>query len=170
MLDIRLIYARTDKGETELRDRARMLANGSRRILRLIDGRRATGDLTLLARPGELEPIIEALLSEGLIHASRVLEAPSEREAREQERRQRERLGLMQRALAGMFEQALGVDGLVLDARIQDCVNLEVLRRVLRDVIDTLGRRAGDEAMQRVLARVREIFAVHAQTDQHSGS
>jgi hypothetical protein len=167
MLDLRVIYAQTEKGATELRDRARKLANGSRRILRLIDGRRATGDLTLLARPGELEPIIEALLTEGLIQPSRILDAPSEQEAREQERRQRERLASLQRALAGLLEQELGVDGLVLDARIQDCVNLEVLRRVLRDVIDTLGRRAGDEAMQRTLARVRQVFAAHIQFDQH---
>ena len=166
MINNRQIYLRTSKGDDELRERARELANGSRRILRLIDGRRTVGDLTPLARPGELEQILEGLLGQGLVELGRVLKAPTEQEVREQERKMREEVLTMQRSMAGMFERELGPDGLVLDARLQDCVNLDVFRRVLRDLIGTLGRRGGEEAASRALEQVRAIYAEHAIPDR----
>ena len=44
------------------------------------------------------------------------------------------------------------------EARIADCVSMEVLRRVLREAVDVVHARNGEQAARRVITAVRPIF------------
>jgi len=61
-----------------------------------------------------------------------------------------------------VFERELGAPGLILDARLRDCVSLDVLRTLLREAVDTVQSRRGRAAADRVLAIVRPIYADYA--------
>jgi redox-sensitive bicupin YhaK (pirin superfamily) len=54
--------------------------------------------------------------------------------------------------LAGEVEHELGAAGRVLEARLQDCVNMTVMRGVLREIIELVRTRASAEAADRVAA------------------
>jgi len=164
MFDERQVYGRTAKGDEQFDARSAQLLTGARRILRLIDGQRSLADLTPLARPGDLERIVDELQSNGLIRLIGIAETPSTEEARAMDREQREELSRLQGALAGRFEQVLGIDGMVLDARLQDCVSLDVLRRVMREAVDTLSRRASPQAAEQMLNQIRPLYEDFALT------
>jgi hypothetical protein len=153
-LDPRLVFSRTPAGSAELHERQLPLSPQARRILLLIDGRRPLAELPALARPGELPTVIADLQAAGLIALSGIVdELPSgyPRAADPQ-------LEEVKRRLRGEFERELGAGGTVLEARVQDCVNLLVMRSVLREVIDLVEARAGRDAAQRIAQRVRGLF------------
>lgn len=163
-LDLRLVFAKTPRGSDAIARRDDGLSAAARRILILIDGRRRLMDLAPFARPGDLEPIVEDLQARELIVLAGIAEAPDEREIGERRRREREAIASMQRVLAGAFAHELGADGLVLDARLRDCVSLEVMRRLLREAVDTVARHRGEQAAQRLLARIRDVYRDFAQS------
>ena len=66
------------------------------------------------------------------------------------------KMAQVKRALAGVFEKELGPQASVLEARVQDCVNLLVLRNVLREVITLVGQRKDAEAADRIAAIVKK--------------
>lgn len=157
--DARLIHARTAAGDHEISARALGLDHAARRILALVDGRRSVGELSRFARPGELGRVLAALERHGLIEVVALAEAPTEAQRRERERAEQARLQTAKEALRDAFAAELGTAGRIWDARVADSVGLEVLRRVLREAIDVVQLRCGDAAAQRVLARVRPLFA-----------
>ena len=53
------------------------------------------------------------------------------------------KMAQIKRSLSGVFEKELGQQASVLEARVQDCVNLLVLRSVLREVITPRGATQG---------------------------
>jgi hypothetical protein len=161
-LDHRLVFAKTPAGAAEIAERSSGLPGAARRILILIDGRRRLGDLPAFVRPNELDPIIEDLAARGFIVLAGIAEDAAEEELRERQRRQHESLVRLQGALAGVFERELGAPGLILDARLRDCVSLDVLRTLLREAVDTVQSRRGRAAADRVLAIVRPIYADYA--------
>ena len=65
------------------------------------------------------------------------------------------KLSAIKASLAGVFERELGPEASVLEARVQDCVNLVVLRNVLREVIGLVGQRKDDAAADRIAALVK---------------
>ncbi len=157
--DPRLVFAKTDSGATEVAARAFKLSTSERRILILLDGRRRLADLPPFARPGELDPIVDRLEACGLIALAGIADHPAQRE--DDTRRQKER-SVQTRLLAsldGAFEREVGAAGLILEARLRDCVNLEVFRRVLREAIDQVERMRGREAAERLLTRIRPLYA-----------
>jgi hypothetical protein len=63
------IYRKTDKGKREVAERAFGLENHARRLLIMIDGQRATAELSVYIRAGEFEKTLERLLAEGFVEA-----------------------------------------------------------------------------------------------------
>ncbi len=146
-LDPRLVYAKTAAGMSEVRHRGDALSPPARRLLLLIDGRRPLAALPAAVRPGELPGLVEELLAAGLIALAGIVETvPAIDELRDP------RLEDFKRRVEGVVLRELGPAGHVLEARVQDCVNLTVLRGVMREVVELVRARAGDAAAGRVAA------------------
>ena len=158
-IDLRLVFAKTDAGVSEVSDRAQGLGQTARRLLILIDGQRRLSDLSGLARPGEIVTVIEDLQSKLLIRLVGIAEGPSPEEilAREQDRAAV--VTELKKALANKFHAELGNSGHVFDERVTDCVNLDVMRRVLREAIDAVLFNNGDKAAQNIVSIVRPILS-----------
>lgn len=157
--DPRLVFAKTPLGSDEMTQRALGLSNAARRVLILVDGRRRLLDITPFVRPGEIDGIVEELQALGLIVLAGIADALTDEELREREARQRETLRALQRALEGAFARELGKEGLVLDARVRDCVDLDVLRRLLRGAVETVERKRGQRCAERLLRTIRAQYA-----------
>lgn len=146
-LDPRLVYAKTAAGVSEVQHRGDTLSAPARRLLLLIDGRRPLAALPAAVRPGELPGLVEELLAAGLIALAGIVETvPAIDELRDP------RLEDFKRRIDGAVLQELGPAGHVLEARLQDCVNMTVMRGVLREVVELVRARAGDAAAGRVAA------------------
>ncbi len=156
--DPRLIYARTPDGHEEAETPRRGLGPAARRILVLIDGKRRVGDLPSFARPGELEPALVELESQRLIEVAGLADEPTEAERRARAAAEQALLNEAKRSLRGLFGRELGTAGYVWEARVADSVNMEVLRRVLREAVDIVYYRNGEAAARRIVAAVRPVF------------
>lgn len=154
----RLIYARTAAGEAEIGARALPLSSSARRLLVLIDGRRAVALLSNFVRIGELDALASELLTHGLIEAIGIADPPDEANRLARLRAEQAALQDAKRQLQRLFETELGTAGHVWDARVADCVTLDVLRRVLREGVDVVFYRSGEAAARRVVAAVRPVF------------
>ncbi|ODT35238.1 MAG: hypothetical protein ABS55_09415 [Lautropia sp. SCN 70-15] len=154
----RLIYARTAAGEAEVGARQLPLSASARRLLVLIDGRRAVALLSNFVRAGELDALAGELLSHGLIEAIGIAELPDEVGRMARLLAEQAALQAAKRKLQRLFEAELGAAGHVWDARVADSVNLEVLRRVLREGVDVVFYRSGEAAARRIVAAVRPVF------------
>jgi hypothetical protein len=158
--DSGLVYQRTEAGEALLRAGANALTQVARRLLPLFDGRRRVADLPSNMRAGDLEAAITELQTQGLIRFTgrADLGPPEGRASLEAER---VILAELKVELDGLFAREMGEPGKVWDARVQDCVNLLILRRVLREAIDIAYFRSGADAARRIVAVVRPIFRAH---------
>jgi hypothetical protein len=156
--DPRLIYARTADGHDEAEQPRRGLTPAARRILVVIDGKRCVGDLPNFARPGELGPILVELEGQRLIEVAGLADEPTEAERRARASAEQALLNEAKRSVRGLFGAELGAAGHVWEARIADCVNMEVLRRVLREAVDVVYYRSGEAAARRIVAAVRPVF------------
>jgi hypothetical protein len=144
-LDPRLVYAKTAAGVSEVLNRGETLSAPARRVLVLIDGRRPLAQLPQSVRPGELPKLIDELLAAGLIALSGIVEElPGGSEMRDP------RLEDFKRRIEGAVERELGPAGRVLEARLQDCVNMTVMRGVMRELIELVRARRDDAAARRV--------------------
>lgn len=147
-LDPRLVYAKTPAGMAEVMHRSEAVSAPARRVLLLVDGRRPLAALPVAVRPGELPALITELLEGGLIRLSGIVEElPAEYGSMRDPR-----LEDFKRAVAGSVTRELGPAGHVLEARLQDCVNLTVMRGVMREIVELVRTRAGDDAAARVAA------------------
>lgn len=154
-LDPRLVYSKTAAGVAEIEHRSDALSVPARRVLVLVDGRRPLAALPAAVRPGELPKLIEELLAKGLIALSGIVDelpggATDLRDPRLED---------FKRRIDGAVSRELGPAGTVLEARLQDCVNMTVLRSVTREVIELVRARAGDAAAARVSAAAQAAHA-----------
>jgi hypothetical protein len=90
--------------------------------------------------------LLEQLLAAGLVVPS----GSVERLAAEGSEQRDPQLDHFKRRLAGCVERELGRAGLVLEARLQDCVNMAVMRSVTREVIELVRSRKDAQAAGRV--------------------
>lgn len=74
-MNFSLIYSKTAKGAAEIAARSGALTPAMRRVLIMVDGRRTAAELELVARDGEFESIIAALLAKGMIEQTGTVEA-----------------------------------------------------------------------------------------------
>jgi hypothetical protein len=147
-LDPRLVYSKTAAGMSEVMNRSDALSAPARRVLVLVDGRRPLAALPAVVRPGELPQLIDELLRAGMISLSGIVEELPEgaNEMRDP------RLEDFKRRVDGAVERELGPAGRVLEARLQDCVNMTVMRSVMREVVELVRARAGQQAGDRLAA------------------
>jgi hypothetical protein len=74
-MNFSLIYSKTAKGVAEVAARSGALTPAMRRVLIMVDGRRTAAELELVARDGEFEGIVAALLEKGMIEQTGTVEA-----------------------------------------------------------------------------------------------
>lgn len=144
------IYRRTAAGERAIDLTSQRLTRIARRVLHLVDGIRPVGDLPPVVTGDELPTILRDLLERRLIEqvgtrASGATTGPHPDLA----------LARIKRALAGALIRELGDDGAVLEARVQDCVNLAVLRNVVAELVELVATRKSRAAADRIAAIVR---------------
>lgn len=153
-----IVYQRTERGEDLLTAGASKLGRVARRLLPLIDGRRRVADLPETVRPGDLEAAITELQTEGLIRFTGRDESQSEIDLQARSQAEFSELVLLKSELAGLFTREMGNPGEIWDARVADCVSLDVLRRVLREAIDVAYFRSGAAVARCIVDQVRPIF------------
>lgn len=157
--DNRLVYAKTPAGTAEITERRHGLSQPARRILILIDGQRRLGDLLAFSRAGELVELIGQLEALGLVALAGIADTFTQDELRERAQQEEAAIARVKQELEGAFEQELGDAGQVLDARVADSVNLDVIRAILRDAIDTVQSRKGERAARALAERLRPLLA-----------
>ena len=64
-----IIYIKTEKGRAEFVTRTQVLSPVQRRVLIMIDGKKALNDLSAFVRVGELDDAIDSLLLDGMIES-----------------------------------------------------------------------------------------------------
>lgn len=74
-MNFSLIYSKTAKGVAEIAARSGALTPAMRRVLIMVDGRRTAAELELVARDGEFDSIVAALLEKGMIEQTGAVEA-----------------------------------------------------------------------------------------------
>ncbi len=153
-----IVFQRTERGDALMRAGAAALGNVARRLLPLIDGNRRIGDLPDNVRPGDLEAAITELQTNGLIRSTNQAEPPNERALQAQTQAEMAMLAMLQTELNGLFKREMGKPGEIWDARVADSVNLNVLRRVLREGIDVAYFRSGADVARNLIDAVRPIF------------
>ena len=151
--DPRLVFAKTPAGVAAIANRSQRVSLAARRLLNLFDGEQALGKLPPVVRASELPQLVQELESQGMITLAG---ASSETSGPDAGVHPDVRLGRIKRALAGAFERELGAQASVLEARVQDCVNLVVMRNVLREVIGLVGQRKDAAAADRIAALVKQ--------------
>ncbi len=152
------VFERTATGDAALAAPPPGLDRASLRLLTLIDGQRSLADLPRFARAGELDRLVAMLRGRGLVELRGQADQPDALARQRRIAADRAMLEQLKRELRGVFNRELGHAGEVWEARVQDCVSTEVLRQVLREAIDVLYFRGGDEPARRVVALVKPLF------------
>lgn len=152
------VFERTETGDAALAAPPPGLDRASLRLLTLIDGQRSLSDLPRFARSGELDRIVGLLRERGLVALRGQADLPDHQARQQRLASERATLEHMKRELRGVFNRELGQAGAVWEARVEDCVTVEVLRQVLREAIDVLYFRGGGEPARRVVALVKPLF------------
>jgi hypothetical protein len=152
-LDPRLVYAKTDAGFAEITARELGLSAGARRVLILLDGKRAISQLPGFVRPGDMANIVDQLETLGLIALIGISEsAPADSNL------DNEMLARLRPRFKDMFGRELGVVGKVFDARVSDAVTMDVLRNVLREGIDHIKQHGDPNSARRMIDYVRAVL------------
>ncbi|MDO4683019.1 MAG: hypothetical protein Q4B17_09580 [Lautropia sp.] len=147
----RMVFSLTETGTHTLKHPKRFMSTPARRLLGLLDGRRSLGEIPAIVRPADLPEALKELIARDMIALTGISrDAPPANDPQAELK-----LQAIKRALAGAFEAELGPNASVLEARIQDCVNLQVLRNVLREVINLVSVRKNPAAAHRIAVRAR---------------
>lgn len=152
------VFERTETGDAALAAPPPGLDRASLRLLTLIDGQRSLSDLPRFARAGELDRIVGILRERGLVALRGQADLPDVQAQQQRRASERAMLAHMKRELRGVFNRELGHAGAVWEARVEDCVSIEILRQVLREAIDVLYFRGGGEPARRVVTLVKPLF------------
>jgi len=163
-MDTTEIYAKTELGLLELRERKLNLPVTLRSLLLLIDGNRTVGEVLEKARALRLDERALTALERGGLIAKR-FSAPSEAEGAEAVPSARsedevQRYLQAQQLLSDAINQHLGFRGYGLMMRLQKTANIRDLHDLLPDFAKALVKRIGMgpatpivEAIERLIAR-----------------
>ncbi len=156
--DPRAIYAPTPAGTAEAENPGGALNHVARRLLVLIDGKRDVQSLAAFVRGGELGGMIADLTAAGMIRVAGRSQPANPEEAQRQARAEEAGLARAKRMCAEVLRNEMGSAGHVWEARVADAVDREVLRRVVRDAIEVLHQRAGEQAARRAVAALKPLL------------
>jgi hypothetical protein len=160
MLDERLVYAKTAKGVAEVNARSGAVSLAARRVLIMIDGKRALADLAPLARRGELDSIIEQLEAQALIQQTQAAPAvagtaPADHTDELAEDRLVASFEAVKRRAVRELSDRLGPDAEVMAMRIESCRNATDLRQRLHEAERLVAGMLGDAQAQEFLRALR---------------
>jgi hypothetical protein len=144
-MDSSEIYAKTELGIQELRERKLNLPVTLRSLLILIDGNRTVGEVLEKARALRLDERAMTALERGGLIAKR-FSAPSVAEAPEQASRSQDEVARYmqaQRMMSEAINQHLGFRGYGLMMRLQKTANVRDLHDLLPDFAKALVKRIG---------------------------
>ncbi len=159
-----MIFNKTDAGRAEIAGRSHNLSALQRRVLILVDGKKAVNALQAFVRVGELELALDHLLHEGLIEATAGssginsatnLQAPAApgfvaaevAEAPRPATSVQEFVKVRQQA-SGFVQEKLGAAGDPICQAIDRCDSPAELRKMLRGVEIFVGQRMSPETTQ----------------------
>jgi hypothetical protein len=149
--DPRMVFAPTTAGTEAIRTPTQQLSLPARRLLMLLDGRRPLSQLPSVVRPDDVPTLLRELEAQGMITLTGMIDGDDAGRMHPDLK-----MAQVKRSLAGVFEKELGQQASVLEARVQDCVNLPVLRNVLREVITLVAQRKNADAADRIAAIVKK--------------
>lgn len=174
-MDGTLIYSKTPRGIAEISLRSAQLPMTTRRVLIMIDGKRTVDDLSILAKPGEIENAITSLESNGLIQRTSyqgAIDVPTIN-GRDTESGFSSALGgpttvdidqrdpnpitleeVKRRAVRGLHDR-LGPDADAMAARIESCRTIEEFRYRVREAERLISTALGAGAAQDFLKALR---------------
>lgn len=144
------IYRRTELGEKAVEQSSRRVSRPAQRALNLFDGVRPLRELPRIFGDEDLPRVLRELIDGGLI------EQVGSDAGGTHDTHPDTALARVKRALAGAFIRELGPSASILEARIQDCVNLVVLHNVLQEITALVAERKNPKAAERIKAIVRD--------------
>jgi hypothetical protein len=147
-----MVFAKTIAGSEAVRAPSQQLSLPARRLLMLLDGRRSLSQLPSIVRPDDVPTLLRELEAQGMITFTGMIESDRPASGVHPDIK----MAQIKRSLSGVFEKELGQQASVLEARVQDCVNLLVLRSVLREVITLVAQRKNADAADRIAAMVKK--------------
>lgn len=157
------IYAKTEEGIREVKERKLSLPIALRSLLIMIDGKSTVAEVLERARAlGVDEESILALARAGLV--AKRFSAPSDATGpaasvpRTEDEAQR--FVALQRRLSDLINQHLGLRGYLLIMRLERASNLRDLHDLLPDVAKALVKRIGMEAATPIVAELEQQIAV----------
>lgn len=152
------IYAKTDEGVRELKERQRNLPIALRSLLIMIDGNRTVGEVLARARALRVDAsAVAALEREGLI--AKRFSAPSAAEshtvpaARSEDEVQR--FLDAQQQMSDAINANLGFRGYLMMMRLQRASNLRDLHDLVPDLAQALVKRLGTDAAAPLVQQLR---------------
>jgi len=155
------IYAKTDDGIRELKERKLNLPIALRSLLIMIDGRRSVADVLERAQALHVDlSAVAALERAGLIAkrfgAPSVAEAGGASVARSDD--EVERFIATQKRLSDLLNEHLGFRGYLMMMRLQRAENLRDLHDLLPDVAKALVKRIGIEAATPIVSELERLI------------
>jgi hypothetical protein len=157
------IYAKTEEGLRELKERKLNLPIALRSLLIMIDGNRTVAEVLDRARALRVDvSAVAALERAGLIakrfSAPSVVEAGAPAVARSED--EVERFIAAQQKLSDLINQHLGFRGYMMMMRLQRAENLRDLHDFLPDVAQALVKRIGMEAATPIVSDLERLIVV----------
>ncbi len=157
------IYAKTDDGIREVKERKLNLPIALRSLLIMIDGKLTVAAVLERARTlGVDEEAIAVLERAGLIakrfSAPSVAEAQAAASPRSEDEAQR--FVDAQRQLSDLINEHLGLRGYLLIMRLERASNLRDLHDLLPDVAKALVKRIGVEAATPIVAHLEQLIVI----------
>jgi len=158
----REIYAKTDEGVRELKERQRNLPIALRSLLIMVDGNRTVGEVLQRARALRVDPTAFAELERAGLIAKR-FSAPSATEsgtapaARSEDEVQR--FLAAQQKVSDAINAHLGFRGYLMMMRLQRASNLRDLHDLLPDLAQALVKRLGVGAATPLVQELQRLIA-----------
>jgi len=155
------IYAKTDEGVRELKERKLNLPIALRSVLIMIDGNRTVGEVLERARALRVDASALSTLERAGLIAKR-FSAPSVAEDEKvhapRSEDEVERFIAAQQQLSGLINEHLGFRGYLMMMRLQRAENLRDLHDFLPDFAQALVKRIGMNAATAIVARLERLI------------
>jgi hypothetical protein len=155
------IYAKTDEGLRELKERKLNLPIALRSLLIMIDGNRTVGEVLERARALRVDTsALSALERAGLIAKRFSVPSVAEDEKASAPRSEEEveRFIAAQQQLSDLINEHLGFRGYLMMMRLQRAENLRDLHDFLPDIAQALVKRIGMDAATAIVARLERLI------------
>ena len=162
-MEMQEIFAKTELGLRELKERQLNLPLPMRSLLIMIDGQRTVADVLNKTRAlGLDERAIEKLAGDGLIAPKFAARTDAGSDTVEPQRSddEVERYLRAQQMISDAINRHLGFRGYGLMMRLQKAGNLRDLHELLRDLAGTLVKRVGVEAATPIISAIESLIVV----------